>query len=273
MRVIKNINNNVALCIDSDGREVIAFGKGIGFEKPPYELPLSRIERTFYDFKEMDFNLIKDIPVPVLKASMRIIDHLENYLGTNLMSTATLALADHINFAIQRKDQNMKLNLSIAQDIKHMYPDQNRYAIHSLDIIEEETGIRLDDEEASTIALHFINNQVDSKNDLQVINKFIIDESVKLIEQEFNIKIQTESFNYSRFVTHMEYLLQRSIKGKQIESRNVTMFESLQKEYPNAFNCALEIDVLFKKRLSIELSDEEILYLILHINRLCSREM
>lgn len=43
MRVIKNINNNVSICVDDNNREVIAFGKGIGFKKPPYELTLSEM--------------------------------------------------------------------------------------------------------------------------------------------------------------------------------------------------------------------------------------
>ena len=38
MKVIKKINNNVALCLDGNQRELIAFGKGIGFKPIPYEL-------------------------------------------------------------------------------------------------------------------------------------------------------------------------------------------------------------------------------------------
>lgn len=273
MKVIKNINNNVSLCIDSNGREVIAFGKGLGFEKPPYELPLSRIERTFYDFKEIDFNLIRAIPVPVFKAAMRIVDHLENYLGTSLMSTASLALADHINFALQRKEKGIVLNLSISEDIKHLYPNEMRYALHALDVIEEETNIRLDDIEAGTIALHFINNQKDKHDDFQDTSKEILQQSIKIIEDKFQIKIQTDSFNYSRFATHMKYLMQRSMGNKQIRSENIDMFEALKKGHLNAYACALQIDLLFQKRLKVKLSDEENLYLILHINRLCSREM
>ena len=37
MKVIKNINNNISLCLDSRNNEVVAFGKGIGIPKPPYE--------------------------------------------------------------------------------------------------------------------------------------------------------------------------------------------------------------------------------------------
>lgn len=48
MEVYKKINNNVALARDAKGRELVVFGKGIGFVSMPYELTdLSRIQRTF----------------------------------------------------------------------------------------------------------------------------------------------------------------------------------------------------------------------------------
>ena len=37
MKVVKCINNNVAICLDDDNNELVAFGKGIGFKKPPFE--------------------------------------------------------------------------------------------------------------------------------------------------------------------------------------------------------------------------------------------
>ena len=53
MQVIKKINNNFAICVDGEGNELIAFGKGIGFPKVPYEIEdLSVINRTFYDIDQ-----------------------------------------------------------------------------------------------------------------------------------------------------------------------------------------------------------------------------
>lgn len=43
MVVIRNINNNVSLCADSRGQEAIVSGKGVGFVKPPQEIPLSKM--------------------------------------------------------------------------------------------------------------------------------------------------------------------------------------------------------------------------------------
>ena len=49
MRVEKKINNNVAVCTDGNGQELIALGRGIGFPQTPYELTdLSKIDMTFY---------------------------------------------------------------------------------------------------------------------------------------------------------------------------------------------------------------------------------
>ena len=49
MRVIKKLNNNFAICVDGEGKELLAAGKGIGFPKTPYELEdLNLITRTFY---------------------------------------------------------------------------------------------------------------------------------------------------------------------------------------------------------------------------------
>ncbi|WP_304470951.1 CAT RNA binding domain-containing protein, partial [uncultured Faecalibaculum sp.] len=50
MKAIRKINNNVAVCQDAGGSELIAFGKGIGFPAMPYEIEnLDVIDRTFYD--------------------------------------------------------------------------------------------------------------------------------------------------------------------------------------------------------------------------------
>ena len=62
MKVIKNINNNVSLCLDSNNNEVVAFGKGIGFTKPPYEVDLDKIQRTYYGIDPTYINMINDIP-------------------------------------------------------------------------------------------------------------------------------------------------------------------------------------------------------------------
>ena len=74
MRVIKNINNNVSLCVDSSGRELIAFGKGIGFKRPPYELSLEQVDRTFYNIDSIYLSMIGAIPEKIISIAARAVD-------------------------------------------------------------------------------------------------------------------------------------------------------------------------------------------------------
>ena len=74
MKVIKNINNNVSLCLDSQNNEVVAFGKGIGFTKPPYDIPLSKIERTYYNINPTYISMINDIPAEIFELSTKVVE-------------------------------------------------------------------------------------------------------------------------------------------------------------------------------------------------------
>lgn len=45
----KKINNNFALCLDSNGVPMIAYGKGIGFGSFPREVALEQMDGTYYN--------------------------------------------------------------------------------------------------------------------------------------------------------------------------------------------------------------------------------
>ena len=63
MQVIKKLNNNFALCLDSNGVEMIAYGKGIGFPPTPYEvIDLNQIRRTFYDISSDYLGMMESLP-------------------------------------------------------------------------------------------------------------------------------------------------------------------------------------------------------------------
>ena len=139
MKVIKNINNNVSLCIDSKGREVVAFGKGIGFIRPPYEIPLEKIDRTFYSHNISDYSVLEEIPVNVIEVSIKIVEELEKSLNVTMLSSAALSIADHINFAIKRNVENVKMEMPIQEDLKLLYPKEILYAEKALKTIKEYT--------------------------------------------------------------------------------------------------------------------------------------
>lgn len=273
MKVIKNINNNVSVCITSSGAEVIAFGKGIGFKKPPYEIELSQIERTFYDVDDMYIRMINDIPEQVLEISAQIVDYAKSILDYPVGANMVFTLADHINFAIQRAKNNLQIQLPILYDVEHLFEKEMQIGKNARELIHKKAKVYLPKEEAACIALHFINMdgiKGSYKNKNQ--DEEIIEEITNIIEQFFGISIDREDFNYSRFAMHMRYLIRRGENNELIGNENPDLFESLSQSLPKIRDCVIQISDYLEKTVGCQLTDEEHMYLILHTNRLCGRE-
>jgi len=268
MRVVKNINNNVSLCLDSKGREVVVFGKGIGFTKPPYDVPLDKIQRTFYNIAESYLSVIEAIPEDVITVATEIFDYANQKMDNRFSTNVVFTLADHIQFAIKREKENISIKLPLFYEIKNLYPEEIKIGIYALKLINERFDVHLPDEEAASITLHFAGYDINSNSRSSKNEKTILDRCTEIVEEMMKIRIDRNGFNYSRFLMHMHYLLERVRKNERIETENEKVFKELKEQYPRTYECALRIEAY----LSVELNDEERLYLILHINRLCSYE-
>ncbi|MFR9147008.1 MAG: PRD domain-containing protein [Mediterraneibacter sp.] len=92
------------------------------------------------------------------------------------------------------------------------------------------------------------------------------------MEDEIGILIERDSFNFARYSSHLMYLLNRIAEHQTLDSDNGIMYQSMREEFPEIAACVDLIDRYFRRKLKISLSKEEKLYLILHINRICTRE-
>ncbi|MBR4163360.1 MAG: PRD domain-containing protein [Solobacterium sp.] len=272
MKVIKNINNNVAVCLDSKGMEVVAFGKGIGFKKAPYDIELSRIQKTFYNVDTAFISMLNDIPVDIINISDDIIGYARDKLNTPLSSNIVFTLADHIYFTLERYEKNIKIRLPIVNDIQHLFEKEMDIGRYGIKKILKEKGIYLPQDEAAYIALHIINSQERDRNTEDLHNERMIDAITRIIEDEYGIKVNKEDFNYSRFVSHIHYLLKRGKKQELMKSDNDKIYQDLVREYPKTKETAETISRYIEKNIQVRLNDEAQLYLMLHINRLCTRE-
>ena len=62
-----------------------------------------------------------------------------------------------------------------------------------------------------------------------------------------NIKIDKNSFNYSRFVTHFDYMLKRIKESKQATMLDKDVFKMLIEKYPENYKAAKCIqEILFE---------------------------
>lgn len=273
MQAIRKINNNVVVCIDSSGKELIAMGKGIGFEKTPREISLSDIERTFYELDESHIAVMQDLSADVINFCAKFMDIARNELTYNLSPNVTLALADHIAFAIERCKKNIRVQMPLAYDIAQMYPKEYKLAQAAVKRLSHEYLIYVPETEAAGIAMVLINAKL-QKTPHIAYESFdsITEEITEVIEEQLKIYIERDTFNYSRFATHLQYLFSRLDSNTEIVSDNREMSKQLATEYPKISRCVGRISLIIERKWNKKLSDEEKLYLLLHVNRICVKE-
>lgn len=275
MKLIKKINNNFALAIDSGGNQVIVEGRGIGFNKMPCTITdLSCISNTYYDYDEKYLSLITDIPQDVIDTSILIYKKLISRINCVVNDSLPFILADHINFSIERHKKGIDIQLPLYYDLQQMYPLEYEVAEYGLKVIEKNLNVKLPHDEISGIMLNMINAEV-NKDKLKEAkeNGKRNAKITEIIEKELHITISKDSFNYSRFLTHMNYLYSRVRNNNMHKSENKKMYISMIAKYPDINVCVEKISKYLSDEYSINLNDEEKLYLMLHVNRLCSREL
>lgn len=273
MKVIRNINNNVAVCVDDNNHELIAFGRGIGFKKAPYEIDLASIDRTYYNLDTHYISLLDELPEEIMDVGTEIVQKASSYLDVEFSKVVWFTLCDHINFAIENVKKGLVLSNPITNEIQHLYEKEMLLGEWSVKLIEKKIGVKLASSEAGSIAVHFINaeQQVKPTEEKDIIQHFIDDIS-DIVESEMNIIIERNSFNYSRFVTHLKYLLKRSKNTSNLVSVNVEMYEEVYNKYPEIQDTIEKIKLYLMSELDVEPNKEELLYLMIHINRLCAKE-
>ena len=276
MVVVKNINNNVSLCLDSHNQEVVVFGKGVGFLKPPAEVPLNKIERTFYDVSQKYLPLLSDIPTEVIDFTARMMGQIQGELPYETSSNLILTLADHLAFAMARSKKGIYIPMPSAYELETGYPLELEVGRQFVSAMEREFDIRLPKSEAQGVAMHFINARTSGAEETEVNieerYEVILEETTCIIEKEMGLAIRRDTFNYARFATHVQYLLKRIYDEKHIDSAKVQMYQAIRDEYREVSHCVDRIGEYLEKNWKVELTEEEKLYLIMHVNRVCSQE-
>lgn len=277
MQVIKKLNNNFAICMDKEGKELIAYGKGIGFPKVPYELTdLNQIDRTFYDIDDKYLDLLQELPEKVLDFAAKLVDIAHNELQYELNPNLVMTLADHIHFCIQRARKKIVVQMPLICEIEQSFPKEAKIGKYAVRQMERRFAVQLNENEASGIAISFANarNSAEKKADTSIQKWFheALEDTISIVEDTVGILIERESFNFARYSSHLMYLLKRIDSNQTLDTDNGIMYQSIREEFPEIAECIDKIEAYFEKRFDIQLSKEEKMYLMLHINRICVRE-
>lgn len=277
MIVVKNINNNVALCLDSKGQEVVVFGKGVGFLKPPSEVPLSKIQRTFYDLNRNFLPLLDDIPLDVIDFTSRQVAQIRGKLPYETNANLIMTLADHLAFAMTRAKRGIYTPMPSIYEMEQNYPVEVEIGRQIVKAMEQAFHVKLPKGEVQGVAMHFINASLGSPSSGQLTAEeeyeTILERMTQIVEHALQVTIRRDTFNYARFATHVQYLLKRVQADSPIDSDNLQVYASIRDEYKDVSACVDQIHEYLQRNWSIDLSEEEKLYLIMHINRVISQEL
>ena len=269
MWVLKKINNNCALARDDDGQDLVVFGKGIAFRRPPFELKdLSCVERTFYGVGRASIAALKDIPQDTLMLAADIVDYASDKLECAFNPNAPVTLADHINFAVSRVGQGVVIASPLSFDVLHLYPREVAVAKRAVSLVKSRLGVRLPEAEVTNIALHLIDSEAE-QGDMQATIRAaeVLEDVTGIVSKHFG-EVDTATFTYARFATHLRYLLGRIQDGKEAQDGLETMLPAMKEAYPEAYACVADILAYFLTSHGWECCENEVLYLLMHVQRL-----
>lgn len=274
MRVVNVINNNIIISHDEKEREIIVTGRGLGYKAKKGQLvDESKVEKIYFlsspskNAKLLD--IISEIPLEHLKAADLIIEHAKGILGDKLKETIYLSLIDHISCAIERLDANIMFTNPLLWEIKSYYPEEFRAGLESIALLKKKCGIKFPVDEAGFIAMHFITSEYETSMDVTMDIPKLIAKTVEIIEEYFHGRVDQNSLHYERFITHLKFFVARVLKKEQIPEDNDQLFqEMIRNQYKDCYECVLKIKKYVEDTYHVSVSEEEVMYLTVHIRRI-----
>ena len=273
MKIKKFLNNNVVL-LKKGSNEIIGFSTGISFKKKTGDdVEESDFEKIFVldthaMLEHFSYQLSKCDPKYV-KLVTQIVEYAKQNYHLRVNDYIYLTLLDHIDFTVRRLKENMFFKSPLQYEVRRFYPDEYAIGVYAVQLLERELDLEIPTEEAISIALHFVNIQ-STKRDMTVTNKItkFIEDVLTIVRYEYTQSFDENSFHFSRFVTHLHYFAQNVINHTMPSYEQTDLFEQVEKMYPKAFHCVGKIKIYIKNTYNITISENEEIYLTLHIQKL-----
>lgn len=270
--VKKVLNSSVILVSDEKNNEFILLGKGIGFNKKIGNIVEENMD-TLQQFLPVDndkrrnvFNLLSSIPSEIFDATTKMFKYAKKELKIEINNSLYYLLVDHLNFAIERLEKGYNITNGLEWEIKSFYPNEYRVAKECLTIINKELNILLPEEEIVNIAYHFINCQEEnSKN--KISEAKLVGHIVNIVRFSISKQIDITDIHYLRFITHIKFFVKRFFDNNMLKGDSFKFNEIQQEEYKKEYVIANRIKTYIYDEFKVLISDEEMTFFVIHINR------
>ncbi|HAB94281.1 MAG TPA: hypothetical protein DCF49_05895 [Lachnospiraceae bacterium] len=278
LTVIKALNNNMVLVRDSSGVEKICQGKGIGFQKRNGDRILrGQVERSYIPENELDRRhfqqLFSEIPDEYWEIAEKVVDYGREHYKIKVSDRVILPLCDHMAGSVDRYKKGTILANPMLWDIKRVYADEFQIGKYALEILNERFGVKMQEDEAAFLAYHFVNAELGSLPNVSPDSMAkLIGNVLDIVQESFQVTLNDEDWNYQRFVTHLKFFAARIVQrsGYQDEADD-ELFEELSERYRPVRNCVDRIADYILINYHYDLSMDERLYLLIHIQRVTKR--
>ena len=273
MIINKVINNNVLSTHDENNREIVLMGKGIGFQKKVGdEVAEDKIEKRFVLDSEDEVGkfseLIEMIPHNYLNLSVDIISYAQQVMSKRLSPSIYISLTDHINFLLERSTKGELFENPLFTEIKSFYPSEYLVGEKALELIESEAGIKLPQDEAASIALHFVIAEYNMGMSDTVNATTMIRECISIVEKELGIKLDELGLHCSRFITHLKFFAQRMFAGELLDNQDQEFLDMIINKYPKEYDISEKISQFVQSKYGYDIPKEEKVYLAVYIKRI-----
>ena len=273
MRLIKALNNNVALAKDSDKKEMIVMGRGVAYNlKPGQPIQDSLVEKRYVlegksGRKDFD-SLLKRITLDDVELAGSIIKKGEERLGYRCNDSILLTLSDHLGLMLERAKNGLYFGTPLEWDIRLIYPKEYQFAKEVVARLRKKTGYEIPEQEAAFLVLHFINAS-QSQNDMDetLLCTKIIQNILNISKLHYGRELCEDNFDVSRFITHIRYFLRRHMRGEVLKM-DIEIARVVAEKCPGDYKCALKISRFLQQAYGWNVSEGEVLYLTLHLNRI-----
>lgn len=277
MKIYKILNNNAVLSRSEDNSEVIVTGKGIAFQKKTGdEIIFNSTCRVFVpesgEISQRYQQLIEEIPVEYINISEQIAEDARRTCNKKIFDTIYLTLTDHIFSVCERYKEGIRLKNDLYFEIKRLYKPEFAVGERAVELLNRTFQMDLLPDEAAFIAFHIVNSELNEQSavtDMVEVTR-IIQDIIDTAAVGLSCTLPEDSYNYDRFVTHLKHLAQRVSARENYggDSDDDELFFTMCMKNPEAYGCIKKIKKLMAEKYRYDLSNEEQLYLLIHISKL-----
>lgn len=265
----RSFNNNIVL-VRSSGMEKILFSKGIGFGRKFGDIIAegTEVDKIFIIEDEENVrnfnNIITRVDSDFLAVCEEAIYEVSKVVKEDLNENIHIGLVDHLSFAVKRLQNNEEIQNPFLVEVQSLYSREYKLAEMIAEKIGKYSKVDIPDGEIGFIALHVHSAINNGKLSNTIKYTYLSNTIIKYVEDKLKVEISRTSLDYARFVTHIRFAIERILSNLPIDN---DLTPVIQVKYKKSFKIAKEVSRIIEGNLFVDVSEAEVAYLAIHIER------